>query len=509
MRKAINSFLSSINPFSSRSIEDPAQPITAEYLADISGGQSSSGARVTEETAKRLESVLTAIKIISEDVGKTPLHVYKETEAGKEKDRQHMSYRLARRKPSAYVTAKVFRQTLQGHALTQGNGYAYIDRDGAGRPIEMRILDPTSTTPIKINGILYYEVSTSKGSTLVFADQIFHIKGLGFDGITGYSMVNYAANLFGYGISTENYGAKFFENGATPGVVLESPSKLDDVAAKRLSAQWQALHAGSGNAHRTAVLEEGTKVSQFTVNAKDAQLIEQNQQIDRKIAALYRIPPHKLGDTTRTGYNSLEEENLSYLNECLDSWFVTWEDESWDKLLTEDEKRSGSHYFEFTREALIRANMKAKAEYYQKALGGAPWMAINEVRGQLNMNKADSEEFDTIQMPTNNFGEPEQDDSVTQADADPQEEENSRAVEETKNLLNHARERMKKRVSKSFERAKTQDKINDIIENFDRLHGKVILDEFEPIARVMESITGEENLSDRYYDEFVNEMKKR
>jgi len=82
-------------------------------------------------------------------------------------------------------------------------------------------------------------------------------------------------------------------------------------------------------------------------------------ELEKAVIAL-KLPPHKLGDSSRTAYNSLEQENQSYLDEALDGWFVTWESECFIKLLTEDQKRTDSHVVEFVREALLRADLTSR-----------------------------------------------------------------------------------------------------------------------------------------------------
>ena len=59
------------------------------------------------------------------------------------------------------------------------------------------------------------------------------------------------------------------------------------------------------------------------------------------MANLLGVPAHKLGADIKSSYNSLEQENQDYLDQCLDFWLVRWEEECWDKLLTEEEKELG------------------------------------------------------------------------------------------------------------------------------------------------------------------------
>jgi hypothetical protein len=143
------------------------------------------------------------------------------------------------------------------------------------------------------------------------------------------------------------------------------------------------------------------KAKQLRQTAKESQLIELREHEIREAANWIGVPPHKLGDTTRTSHNSLEQENQDYLDGGLDPWFVTWEEECEDKLLTEEQKQRDTHVIEFLRQALVRADLKARGEYYSKALGGVPWMVPDEPRGLENLPPLPDGEGAVFRVPVN------------------------------------------------------------------------------------------------------------
>jgi HK97 family phage portal protein len=103
------------------------------------------------------------------------------------------------------------------------------------------------------------------------------------------------------------------------------------------------MYSGLENAHKAALLEDGVDLKILSNNARDSQLLETRAHEIREVANWFGIPPHKLGDTTRTAYASLEQENQSYLDDAVDPWLVTWEEEGRDKLLTEEQKAKPTH----------------------------------------------------------------------------------------------------------------------------------------------------------------------
>jgi HK97 family phage portal protein len=375
--------------------ENPAVDLHDDWDVADFGGLSASGERVNRHTAYKLGAFKRGVTLIADAVGKLPCHVYKIGEdGGKTRDKTHPAYRLVRRVSIPFeVSAFELRRTLTAHAITQGNGYGYIYRRADGRPLQIVPLNPDRTTSVRANGRVSYVTSvggelSDKTSELrrLDASDVIHIHGLGFDGLTGYSAIEYGADEIGGARAAVRFASLFFKNSATPKVVLQVPGRLSESAYKHLLESWQNMKSGLEDAHKTAILEEGAVAQPLTINARDAQMVETREFDLVTLANWLNLPPHKLGASRSSSYGSLESEQQSMLDESFDPWFVKWEGEYWEKLLTEDEKASESHDIEFVREALVRANLAAQASYYRTALGGAPWMTRNEVRRKCNLN---------------------------------------------------------------------------------------------------------------------------
>src|SRR5262249_51216085 len=161
------------------------------------------------------------------------------------------------------------------------------------------------------------------------------------------------------------------------------------------------MHAGLDEQHRIALLMGGMDIKTFSINAREAQLMELREFTIRDIANFLGVPAHKLGDTSTNSYASREQADQQYLSESLDPWLLAWEEECWDKLLTEEEKADDTHIVEFLRRVLIQADMTARASYFRTALGGRPWMTQNEVRDEEGLDPHDDEDADEILEPLN------------------------------------------------------------------------------------------------------------
>lgn len=230
-------------------------------------GSSSSGKAVTERSAMQMTAVYSCVRILSEAVAGLPLHFYRYTDdGGKEKAIEHPLYSLLHDEPNPEMTSFVFRETLMTHLLLWGNAYAQIIRNGKNEIIALYPLMPNKMDVSRDkSGQLYYtyvtqpeEAHTMKG-TVVYLNpsEVLHIPGLGFDGLVGYSPIAMAKNAIGMAIACEEYGAKFFANGAAPGGVLEHPGTIKD--PQRVRESWQSTFGGSGNSNKIAVLEEGVR----------------------------------------------------------------------------------------------------------------------------------------------------------------------------------------------------------------------------------------------------------
>lgn len=250
-----------------KSRDKPNNRTSGSAYAFFLGG-STAGKAVTERSAMQMTAVYSCVRILSEAVAGLPLQFYRYTESGgKEKATDHPLYFLLHDEPNPEMTSFVFRETLMTHLLLWGNAYAQIIRNGRG---EVIALYPLMADRMSVNrdadGQLYYEytvysddVPKVSGSVVRLAPaDVLHIPGLGFDGLVGYSPIAMAKNAIGMAIACEEYGAKFFANGAAPSGVLEHPGTIKDPS--RVRERWQSTFGGSSNANKAVELGFADKV---------------------------------------------------------------------------------------------------------------------------------------------------------------------------------------------------------------------------------------------------------
>ena len=359
-------------------------------------GSSTAGKAVNERSAMQMTAVYACVRILSEAIAGLPLHMYHSNDdGGKEKALDHSLYHLLHDEPNPEMTSFVFRETLMTHLLLWGNAYAQIIRNGKGEIIALYPLMPNRMRVDRDDhGQLYYEYQvsqddapTNNGSTVKLTpDEVMHSPGLGFDGLVGYSPIAMAKNAIGLAIAAEEYGSKFYANGAAPSGVLEHPGTLKDPSKVRDS--WSQTFGGSANAHKIAVLEEGMKYTPISISPNEAQFLETRKfQID-EIARIFRVPPHMVGDLEKSSFSNIEQQSLEFVKYTLDPWVSRWEQNMARALLTDEEKKS--YFIKFNVDGLLRGDYQSRMNGYATARQNG-WMSANDIRELENLDRIPAE----------------------------------------------------------------------------------------------------------------------
>jgi HK97 family phage portal protein len=371
-------------------------------------GGSSAGKNVNERSAMQMTAVYSCVRILAEAVAGLPLHLYRYKEdGGKERAIDNNLYHLLHDEPNKEMSSFIFRETLMTHLLLWGNAYAQIIRNGKGEVVALYPLMPNKMQVDRDeNGELCYiytrssdEAKTMEGVTVYLTPRdVLHIPGLGFDGLVGYSPIAMAKNAIGLAIATEEYGAKFFANGAAPSGVLEHPGTIKDPS--RLRENWNSTFGGSANSGKVAVLEEGMKYTPISISPEQAQFLETRKfQID-EIARIFRVPPHMVGDLEKSSFSNIEQQSLEFVKYTLDPWVIRWEQSLSRALLNEDEKRK--YFFKFNLEGLLRGDYESRMSGYAVARQNG-WMSANDIRELENMDKISAEDGGDLYLINGNM----------------------------------------------------------------------------------------------------------
>ena len=367
----------------------------------ISGGQAITGVNVTEKTALNATAVFACVRILSETLASLPLPVYSRLDGGgKKRAPEHRLYNILHDAPNPYMTSFVFRETLMGHLVTWGNAYANIKRDGRGQVVGLWPLRPDRMEEIKWeNGKLKYYYRLQDGSiSVINSSAVLHIAGLGFDGLVGYSPIRQAADAVGLSLATEEYGSRFFRNGAKPAGVLRHPGRLKEDARENLRKSWNEMHQGLQNQHRIAILEEGMEYTQIGLPPEDSQFLQTRKFQLLEIARMYRIPPHMLADLERATFSNIEHQSIDFVVHTIRPWLVRWEQAIKQKLFLPEER--GKYFAEFLVDGLLRGDTQSRYDAYQKGfqVGGFSVNEILELENRNPIGEAGDQRFVPMNM---------------------------------------------------------------------------------------------------------------
>lgn len=374
------------------------------WLVDwVSGRKTQAGERVSPNGALALSAYYACARVVAEDVAKLPLLTYRRLRPrGKERVDDHPSFELLHERPNEDMTAFVVRASVTFAALSWGNGYAEIQRNGFGRPVALWPLVPWRVRPLadlrrSPRGSVVYEITREDGTrTRLSPSEVLHVHGLGFDGYLGYSVAQVGAESLGLSIAAQTFGASFFGQGASPSGVLSHPGHLRPEALANLRQSWGEMYVGPYNAGRPAILEEGMKWEKLGIPPEEAQFIETRQFQIEEICRWFRVPPHKIQHLLRATFSNIEQQSIEYVSDALMPWLVRWEQEVRRKLFAPDER---DLFAEHLVMGLLRGDQAARSAYYRERFFIGT-MSQNDIREKENENPI-GPEGDVYYVPAN------------------------------------------------------------------------------------------------------------
>lgn len=361
-------------------------------------GRSDAGERVDEKSAMQIATVYACVRLLAETIAGLPLHLYRfsdEKNSGKERAVNHPLYKILYRQPNPEMTSFSFRETLITHLLLYGNAYSQIIRDGKNTILGLYPLLPENVEVDRNEkGEIYYiyhaytdEVPGAKNKDITFRrDEIFHIPGLGFNGLVGFSPIAMMKNALGTTIAVEKYGSAFFKNGAQPSGVLEHPGVLKDPA--RIRENWSAVYGGPNNAHKVAVLEEGMQYKAISLPPEDSQFLSTRQFGVNEICRIFRVPPHMVQDLEHATFSNIEHQSIDFVVHTLTPWLVRFEQAIIKDLLLESEQ--DTYFPKFAVDGLLRGDYASRMQGYATGISNG-FLSPNDVHRLEDMDLIPSE----------------------------------------------------------------------------------------------------------------------
>jgi HK97 family phage portal protein len=382
-------------PFLSGYIKAQAATSFSEWLQAFFRGDewalaasTNAGVAVTEESSMQCMAVYGCVHIISETIASLSFLLYKKQDRGKVEAVNHPLYPILHDLPNPEMTAMTFWEQIVVSVLLWGNGYAQIVRNGDGQIMSLWPLIPSRmrVTRDKDTGAVTYSYQMADGTWQnIPYEQIFHVPGLGFNGITGFSPIRMAKNAIGLAQAAEQYGSSFFSNGACPAGILSHPSVLKD--PDKMKKNWNDANHGPGKARGVAILEEGMTYSQIGIPPEDSQFMETRSYQVADIARLYRVPLHLLaeGDKAAT-YASVEQFGIQFVTYTLLPWCRRIEETVYKELLNPTERKK--YFGKLNVKDLLRGDFATRMTGYTSGRQNG-WFTTNDIREMEDMDLSD------------------------------------------------------------------------------------------------------------------------
>lgn len=399
--------------------------------------RTAAGINVSPETAIECAAVLGCVRVLAESIAAMPLNVMRRKRDGGNEIAvdQHLHEVLAYQ-PNSWMTSFEFKELMQSWLLLWGNAYAFIKGGRKGGVTELIPLHPSRMEVKRLeNGklqYLYTEPPTVQSPmpsvTKYRQDEIFHLRWLSSDGVTGYIPTQISRDAIGLARATEVYSGAFFGNGARGGTYITTEHPQKPEALTRFKQQWDEAHRGPANAYKTIVMPFGFRRSVDEVRNDTNQLLETRRYQVEQIAMLYRVPPHMLGEVSKVRHSTVEQSAIDFVTFSLIPWCRRWEMACRRDLVVDD----ATYFCQFDVNSLMAGDYAARSQFLREMWNmGA--LDIDELRAQIGYNPlpdgAGKKRFVQVNMqlldaftaenPTGQPEKPQQQPSDAQVEVDP------------------------------------------------------------------------------------------
>jgi HK97 family phage portal protein len=353
-----------------------------------------SGTNVNNETVFKVNAIFSAVSLISDTISTLPVDSYIRRDGARFAFRPRPAWVQT---PDIDTTKEAFYGSLIVSMLLDGNGFVRVFRDGAGRVVNMTVLNPTKVQiqKNKVGGTVYIYEGESKPLNKT---EMIHIPDVVRPGETrGISRVTALKDNFGLAIALESYAARFFGQGATTQGLIEFPGNLSPEQAKQLVDGFDARHRGFRKAHKTGVLSGGAKYVNTSVENDKAQFIDSRRMAVEDVARAFNIPPHLLGLPGTNTYSSVEQNNIAFVTHTLRP--IVQKLESAFTPLMATEPGGATAFIKFTLDGLLRGDANSRFSAYSTGLQ-AGYLTINDIRRLEDLPPVDGGEI--IRVPLAN-----------------------------------------------------------------------------------------------------------
>ena len=372
--------------------------VSVERIWDLilnEGTKALAGVNVTRERVFRQSVAFACGRVLSQGCAQVPFRLYRAKNVNGLRQVMpavdHDLYDPLTYKPNGWQTSFEFRELAVIHAVYAGNAYAFKNFQRGGYR-ELILLNPDRVKPIQspLDYSMSYEVRGDDGTKRTLAaDLIWHIRGPGWNGTSGWDTLQVAREALGLSIALEESHSRLHAKGVRPSGTYSVEGELDEQQYKDLKAWLLAENASADNAGMPMILDRSAKWLPTAMSGVDSQHIETRRLQIEEVCRFYGVQPIMVFSSDKaTTYASAEQMFIAHVVHTLAPWYKRIEDSANVNLLTKEERAAG-YYFKFIAAGLLRGALKDRGDYFAKALGaggGPAWMTQDEIREMDELN---------------------------------------------------------------------------------------------------------------------------
>ena len=328
----------------------------------------------TNHTLATNETIFSAVSRLSNSLASLPLKLL-------DKNFNHITDHpiadLLANSPNPNMNSFEFLRTMETLRNTDGNAYALKDYDMRYQVKALWILDPSKVKEVieATTKELWYEIQGDKGTYYVHNMDMIHVKHIHGYGYRGISPIDVLRNTIDFEGKIKQFSLDLMDSAVKASFILQMAASIGEEKKKEIYKNFKDFYNENGG---VLIQELGTTITPIKREFIDTKIFEAEKITRTRVATVYNMPAHMLGETEGVNYSSMEQMALEFVQGTLGVNVIQYEKEFNRKLLSIEDRRKGL-YWKFNLKALLRGDVKSQAEYYFKGVRSM-WLTPNEIR---------------------------------------------------------------------------------------------------------------------------------
>lgn len=382
----------------SRSLEDPNVPISNRAVLAFFGIEDATdaGELVTVDSALGVPAVWAAVNFMAGTLAGLPMHVYRRSKEGRSRTTGEIAS-LLHDAANDEMSSFEWRKRKFDQVFTEGRSVTFIERNNAGRAINLWLLEPECLKFRKVGGRRFYDYKDGARTVTYEASDVIDIPFmLKNDGLSHRSPILANKNAVGLAQSVTKYGSKFFTDGGVPPFAIEGPFQSPGAMQRAAEDLQDAVRTAAKEKRLALSLPLGHTIKQLGIDPQKGQMIELQRFVVEQIARIYSLPPTFLQDLTHGTFSNTEQQDLHFVKHTMRRWIEQFEQEINLKLFG---RRSNTQFVEMNVDGLLRGDFKTRMDGYATAIQNAV-MEPGEARDMENRPRKPGDDVLLIQGAT-------------------------------------------------------------------------------------------------------------